>query len=106
MWITFLNPLKDYVLSHFFNQTQQNAIKRNMYSYLTTDQKAGDSNSPGRATKTRGNVDFRGFLFTRNSRAPDDWRQNFVAGRRESAAENENPRLSTGINPLSQCFCI
>lgn len=51
MWITFLNPLKDYVLSHFFNQTQQNAIKRNMYSYLTTDQKAWDSNSPGRAKK-------------------------------------------------------
>ena len=63
MWITFLNPLKDYVLSHFFNQTQQNAIKRNMYSYLTTDQKAWDSNSPGRATKTRGNVDLRGLLF-------------------------------------------
>ena len=37
-----------------------------MYSYLTTDQKAVDSNSPGRATKTRGNVDFRGFLFARN----------------------------------------
>ena len=106
MWITFLNPLKDYVLSHFFNQTQQNAIKRNMYSYLTTDQKALDSNSPGRATKTRGNVDFRGFLFTRNSRAPDDWRQNFVAGRRESAAENENPRFATGVFLLIVCLFI
>lgn len=52
MWITFLNPLKDYVLSHFFNQTQQNAIKRNMYSYLTTDQKAESSNLSGRAKKT------------------------------------------------------
>lgn len=51
MWITFLNPLKDYVLSHFFNQTQQNAIKRNMYSYLTTDQKAESSNLSGRAKK-------------------------------------------------------
>ena len=35
-------------------------------SQHSTDQKAGDSNSPGRATKTRGNVDFRGFLFARN----------------------------------------
>lgn len=51
MWVTFLNLLKAYIFSHFFNQTQQNAIKCNMYSYLTTDQKAGDSNSPGRAIK-------------------------------------------------------
>ena len=65
MWITFLNPLKDYVLSHFFNQTQQNAIKRNMYSYLTTDQKAWDSNSPGRAKKNPQNT--AGFLLSKGN---------------------------------------
>ena len=62
MWITFLNPLKDYVLSHFFNQTQQNAIKRNMYSYLTTDQKARSSNLLGRAKKARKFNNLRAFF--------------------------------------------
>ena len=65
MWITFLNPLKDYVLSHFFNQTQQNAIKRNMYSYLTTDQKAESSNLSGRANQNPQNT--AGFLLSKGN---------------------------------------
>ena len=60
---TFSTSKKSLFSAIFFNKNQLNATRRNIGGYPATDQKAGDSNSPGRATKTRGNVDFRGFLF-------------------------------------------
>lgn len=62
-----LNLLKVYIFSHFFNQTQQNAIKRNMYSYLTTDQKAESSNLSGRAKNPRNVNDLRDFFIVTNA---------------------------------------
>ena len=50
---TFSTSKKSLFSAIFFNKNQLNATRRNIGGYPATDQKAGDSNSPGRAIKTR-----------------------------------------------------
>ena len=61
-----LNLLKIYIFSHFFNQMQQNAMKRNMYGCLTLNQRAAGSNpsSPTNRKNARQDVFFIGANFS------------------------------------------